>query len=199
MSRDVKVLAFAGSTRADSHNRKLLSIAAKAAESAGAVVTVLDLAVLALPLYNGDSEKSTGIPDGGLRLKTMMAEHDGLLIASPEYNSGLSALLKNALDWASRRVGDEPPLASYQGLVAAIVSASPGRLGGARGLMSLRQVLSACGALVIPNQFALAEAHKAFDATGALTDPGQQSTIEGVVETLAETIARLKATPDTAS
>ena len=193
MDRTVRLLAFAGSTRADSHNRKLLNLAATAALDAGAAVTAIDLAELALPLYDGDLEATAGVPGGGRHLKSLMASHDGLLIASPEYNSGLSAVLKNALDWASRRDGDEPPLASYKGLVAAMVSASPGRLGGARSLMSLRQVLTSCGVLVIPNQFALAEAHKAFDDAHDLIDPGHQATLEGVIKALVDTTAKLRA------
>ncbi len=192
MDRTVRLLAFAGSTRADSHNRKLLNLAAKAALDAGTGVTSIDLGELALPLYDGDLEATAGIPEGGRHLKSLMASHDGLLIASPEYNSGLSAVLKNAIDWASRRDGDEPGLASYQGLVAAMVSASPGRLGGARGLMSLRQVLTSCGVLVIPKQFALGEAHKAFDDGGGLIEPGHAATLEGVIKALVEITARLR-------
>ena len=93
-----------------------------------------------------------------------------LLIASPEYNGGLTAVLKNALDWASRREGNEAPLAAYQGKVAGLVAASPGRLGGARSLIALRQVLTSCGTLVIPQQFALGQASGAFDNNGELKD-----------------------------
>jgi NAD(P)H-dependent FMN reductase len=192
MSGEIKLLAFAGSTRAESHNKKLLRLVAKAAGAAGASVTMLELADLALPLYDGDLEQAGGIPEGGLRLKAAIAAHDGLLIASPEYNGGLSAVLKNALDWASRRDGDEPALASYKGKVAAIVGASPGRLGGARGLIALRQVLTSCGVLVIPTQFALAEAQKAFDDVGRLIDAAHQATVDNVAKSLVETAAKLK-------
>jgi len=193
MNGDTKLLAFAGSTRSESHNQKLMRLVAKAAESAGAEVTMLALADLALPLYDGDLEQADGIPEGGLRLKAAIAGHDGLLIASPEYNGGLSAVLKNALDWASRRDGDEPALASYKGKVAAIIGASPGRLGGARGLIALRQVLTSCGVLVIPTQFALAEAHKAFDGAGELTNPAHRATVDNIAKSLVETADRLKA------
>jgi len=190
---EVRLLAFAGSTRAGSLNRKLLRVAAAAAARSGAAVTELELASLALPLYDGDLERSAGVPEGGRRLKRLMAEHDGLLIASPEYNGSLTAVLKNALDWASRREGEEAPLAAFAGKTAAILSASPGRLGGARSLMALRHVLSACGVLVMPTQFALPAANAAFDDAGEPVDGTVAQAVAEVARRLVETTARLKA------
>ena len=187
------ILALAGSTRAGSFNRRLLHNAARAAEAAGAAVTVVELGALAMPLYDGDLEKAHGLPENARRLKRMMIEHDALLVASPEYNGSLTAVLKNAIDWASRKEGDEPPLAAFSGKVAAIVSASPGRLGGARSLMALRHVLSVCGALVIPNQFALAQANAAFDENGDLVDAAAQAAVAGVAHALVETARRIRA------
>lgn len=190
MAKPVTILAFSGSTRADSLNTKLLSVTAEAARSCGADVTQIDFGDFSMPLYNGDLEKDSGLPEHARRLKSLMAEHDALLIATPEYNGGLTAVLKNALDWASRREGDEAPLAAYQGKVAGLIAASPGRLGGARSLMALRQVLTSCGALVIPQQFALGQAGGAFDDDGALKVSDHESAVLGVAQALVETARR---------
>lgn len=193
MSDSVSLLALAGSTRAGSLNKKLLAVAAGAAQGAGAEVTTVELAELAMPLYDGDLEKTSGLPENAKRLKALMIAHDAMLIASPEYNGGLTAVLKNAIDWASRREGDEPPLAAYRGKIAGLVAASPGRLGGARSLIALRQVLTSCGALVIPQQFALGQAARAFDDNGALRDAEHHAATVGVAQALVETTRRLKA------
>jgi NAD(P)H-dependent FMN reductase len=137
-----KILAFSGSARENSYNQKLVKIAALGASKVGAEVTVINLADYPLPLYNADLEKEQGLPENAKKLKQLMLEHDGLLIASPEYNSAFSALLKNTIDWMSRaESSDEKPLAAYQGKVAAIMAASPGALGGIRGLVFLRNKL----------------------------------------------------------
>src|SRR5689334_2337245 len=97
-----KILAFAGSTRSGSFNKKLVNVAAEAARAAGATVTVIDLRDLALPLFDQDLEDAKGLPEGAKRFKTLLREHDGMLISSPEYNSSVTGVLKNAIDWASR-------------------------------------------------------------------------------------------------
>ncbi len=188
-----RLLAFAGSGREESLNGKLLRLAAQACEGAGATVTLLPGSALAIPLYDGDSEHEHGLPQAAQALKRLIAAHDGLLIASPEYNGSLTPALKNALDWASRREGDEPGLAAYQGKTAAIIAASPGRLGGARSLMALRHVLSALGVHVIPQQLALAQAAKAFGEDGELVDSAQAAALAGVAQALVETTALLNA------
>ena len=187
MSEAPRILAFAGSIRRDSLNATLLRQAARACEAAGGAVTVLPREALAIPLYDGDSEREHGLPEAAQSLKRSIAEHDALLIASPEYNGSLAPALKNALDWASRREGDAAPLEAYSGKVAAIVAASPGRLGGARSLMALRQVLSVLGVHVIPQQLALAEAGKAFDDVGELIDEGHQKALARVAQALVRT------------
>ena len=89
--RKPKILAFAGSTRKGSYNKLLAKVAMKGAEQAGAEVTYLDLRELKLPVYDGDLEERDGLPEGATRFKAMLEAHDGLLIASPEYNSSISA------------------------------------------------------------------------------------------------------------
>src|SRR5271156_3839779 len=110
-----RILAFAGSLRRDSFNKKLVSIAAQGAKKAGAEVTIVDLKDFPLPLFDQDFEAEQGIPDMGKKLKKLFIDHDGLLIASPEYNSSMTGVLKNAIDWVSRPGPGEPPLVAFQG------------------------------------------------------------------------------------
>jgi chromate reductase, NAD(P)H dehydrogenase (quinone) len=176
----VKILAFAGSTRSQSWNKKLVTIAAAGARAAGAEVTVIDLHDLPMPLYDGDLEAQEGIPAHALEFKRLMREHAGLLIASPEYNSSITAVLKNAIDWASRAEPGEAPLACFTGKVAGLVSASPGALGGLRGLVTLRSILGNIRVLVVPEQVAVAKANEAFAADGSLADAKQQDAVMAV-------------------
>lgn len=167
-----KILAFSGSIRRDSLNRKLIQSAVDATRAAGGDVTLIDLADYPLPIYNGDLEDKEGLPDNALRLKALFKEHDALLISSPEYNSSIPALLKNTIDWVTREWQGESGLVPYQNKVAAIMGASPGSLGGMRMLPHLRQILNALGVLVLPGQFSLANADTAFDPeNGALQSP----------------------------
>ncbi len=189
----VKVLAFAGSLRRGSFNKQLVRVAAAAATRAGAEVTVLDLKDLALPVYDGDDEAAGGLPPGAKRLKELMKASDGFLIATPEYNSSVPGGLKNALDWASRSEGDEPDLAAFRDKTAAVMSASPGALGGMRSLSVLRTILSNIGVLVIPQQVALPKAHAAFDESGALKDPKRLAAVEGEAKALVELLRKLRA------
>lgn len=175
------ILAFAASTRMGSHNRKLLAIAIDGARQAGASVTHLDLVDFALPLYHQDLEAEQGLPDNARRLKELFIAHDALLIASPEYNSAFSPLLKNTLDWVSRaEAQDEPALAAYRGKTAAIMAASPGGLGGLRGLVFLRMLLANLGVLVLPEQVAVPQAFKAFAEDGSLLDETRQGAVTGL-------------------
>jgi NAD(P)H-dependent FMN reductase len=188
-----KLLAFAGSLRVDSFNKKLVKIAAGGARAAGADVTFLDLRDLPLPLYDEDLEKSAGLPPNARKLKDLLLTHHGLLIASPEYNSALSAVLKNAIDWASRPAPNEKPLECFAGKTAGIMAASPGALGGLRGLVSLRSLLGNIRVLVLPDQFALVKAHEAFNADGTLKDAAQKTTVENIGAAVAQTVAKLQA------
>ncbi len=166
-----KILAFAGSTRTASYNKQLVRFAADAARAAGAEVTLVDLRDYPLPLFDGDLEDQQGLPENAKKLKAIFSAHDALLIASPEYNSSITAVLKNTLDWISRgETDDEPALAAYRGKTAALISASPGALGGLRGLVHLRAILGNIGVIVLPDQVAVPKAHEAFDDKGGLKD-----------------------------
>ena len=187
-----KILAFAGSARKDSFNKKLVRIAAAGAASAGADVTVIDLKDFPLPLFDQDLEQAEGMPELAAQLKRLFVEHDGLLIASPEYNSSVTALLKNAIDWVSRAAADEAPLVAFRGKAAAIMSASPGGLGGIRGLVHLRSILGNIGVLVAPDQIAISQAYEAFTADGQLADARKQGQAEQLGASLADLVSRLQ-------
>ena len=136
-----KILAFAGSTRSGSFNKMMVKVAADGARSAGAEVNFIDLRDFPMPIYDGDLEKESGVPEHARRLRELMGEHQGLLIASPENNSTISSVLKNTIDWISRPDGDTPGLVAFKGKVAGIMAASPGKLGGIRGLQHVRNIL----------------------------------------------------------
>lgn len=188
-----KILAFAGSARKDSFNKKALNIAAAAAREAGAEVKVIDLKDYPLPLFDQDLEAEKGAPENSLKLKKLFKKHSGLLIASPEYNSSITPLLKNTIDWVSRQAGDEKPLECFTGKTAAILSASPGGLGGLRGLVHLRSILGNIQVLVIPEQAALSQASLAFDEQGALKDPKNHASVSKIGTSLAQILIKLKA------
>jgi chromate reductase len=187
-----KILAFAGSSRKDSYNKKLIRIAADAARKAGADVTLLDLKDYPLPLFDQDYEAEQGMPENGAKLKKLMVEHDGFLISCPEYNSSITPLLKNVIDWASRSAPNEPALVAYQGKVAGLMAASPGALGGLRGLVHVRAILGNIGVIVLPDQVAVAKAAEAFNEDGSLKDPKQQAGIEKLGQTLTAFLAKVK-------
>ena len=191
MAYTPKILAFAGSTRVDSYNKKLVHIAAAGARAAGAEVTVLDLRDIPLPLFDEDLEKSGGLPSNARKLKDLMLAHQGLLISSPEYNSSISGVLKNAIDWASRPVPGEAPLACFADKVAGLMSASPGALGGLRGLVTVRSILGNIKVIVLPDQVAVSKAFEAFNADGTLKDANQQKSIAQIGATLAGALLKL--------
>jgi NAD(P)H-dependent FMN reductase len=193
MTNAPKILAFAGSTREDSYNKKLVKIAAEGAKVAGAEITYVDLRDLPMPIYDEDLEAKEGLPENARKFKELLKEHQGLLIASPEYNSSITAVLKNAIDWASRPEPGEPMLAAFTGKVAAIMSASPGGLGGLRGLIHVRSILSSINVLVLPDQKAISSAFQAFDEEGKLKDPKQQESVEQLGSKLATILAKLAA------
>lgn len=178
-----RLLAFAGSSRRDSLNKKLVRHAAEVAREAGAEVTFADLGEYALPIYDGDLE-AEGTPESAIRWKELMKAHDGFLVASPEYNSSYSGLLKNAIDWASRPKQGEAPLAAFAGKTAGLFAASPGALGGIRMLPQLRNLLMNLRVIVVPEQFGLGHADKAFDEQGALQDEKNRQAVKNVVDAL---------------
>ncbi len=189
-----RILAFAGSTRAASYNKKLIRVAAKCARDAGADVTLIDLRDFPMPLYDGDLEMEHGLPEHARRLKMLMNEHSGLLIAAPEYNSSITGVLKNAIDWASRSEANEVPLSAFRGKIAALIATSPGALGGLRTLVAVRGILTSLGVLVIPEQRAIPSAADAFDQNGALAKPNNHNAVANVATRLTEITARLTTT-----
>ena len=181
----IRILALSGSSRRGSLNQKLLDQAALGARANGAEVTSIRLSDFELPIYDADWEAEYGLPKGAQALKALLADSQGLLIATPEYNGGYTALLKNALDWMSR------PNGFPSGKVAALVSASPGLLGGVKSQLSLQIVLNKLGVHVNPESFALGAAHQFFDAEGSLKDANVESAVRRVGAALAEMVIRL--------
>jgi NAD(P)H-dependent FMN reductase len=193
MAEVPRILAFAGSSRQESFNKKLVQIAAAGARTAGAEVNCIDLKDYPLPLFNADEESELGLPEHAAKLKELMQSHHGFLISAPEYNSSITPLLKNTLDWVSRPVEGEPPLACFTGKAAVVMSASPGALGGLRGLVHLRAILGNIGTLVLPFTHSLSKAHQAFDPDGTLADAGKQETIQQLGSELAAFLRKMLA------
>jgi len=166
-----RILAFGGSLRRESFNQKLATIAAEGARAAGAEVTLIVLRDFPLPVFSEDLEAAEGLPAPAKKLKQLFLEHHGLLISAPEYNSSISGALKNVIDWVSRAESDdEPVLAAYTGKTAILCAASPGSLGGLRGLVHVRAILGNIGVTVLPDQVAVSRADEAFRPDGSLAD-----------------------------
>ena len=184
----MRLMFFAGSTREGSFNRKRLArLAHRIAEANGIEGVFVDLKDYPMPLYNGDLEASDGPPKAAREFKALLGEYQGVFIASPEYNSSVTPLLKNTLDWVTRvRAKGETGLEVYKSRVFAISGASPGYYGAMRSLLHLRQILEVgIGATVIPQQLALPRAGDAFEEDGSLKDKTLQEMLKGVVEALA--------------
>lgn len=194
----MKLLIFAGSTRAQSFNRQLAKVAADQARQAGAKVTLLELASLDIPLYNADLE-AVGTPPDVIRLKEILFEHPGWIICSPEYNGSYTALLKNTLDWASSPVQGnarwQQGTEAFTGKVVGLLSASPGALGGLRSLAHLTPLLHNLQCWVTPQQFALGQAGAAFGSQGELLIDKQRLGVESVVKQVLWAAERLSPQP----
>ena len=187
-----RILAFAGSIRRDSVNRRLAQAAVHGAKAAGAEVTWLELGDWPLPIYDGDLEADSGFPENVIALKDMFDAHDGLLIGCPEYNSAITPLLKNTIDWVSRPIEGRPPLHAFQGKVAGLVAGSGGALGGLRGLVHVRAILGNIGVLVVPQQRALSCNAETLGADGTVQDEAARKSIELVGNRVATVAAALK-------
>ena len=187
MPHNTRLLFLAGSARDGSLNKRLARLGAEIAHANGLPATFADLGDYPMPLYDGDVESRSGPPENAVKLKALMLVHQGVFIAAPEYNAGITPLLKNSLDWVSRiRTADEPPLHVYKSRVFALGAASPGAFGGMRGLIAARQVLQlGLGALVLPDQVAVPKAGEAFDDNGHLKDKALQDALKAVIEKLA--------------
>src|SRR5262245_20669840 len=185
-----KILAFAGSLRTGSYNKMLIKIAAAGAQAAGAEVTLADLRDYPMPIYDGDLETKEGMPEAAQRFKRLFLAHHGILISAPEYNSSITGVLKNTIDWISRTgPGDlaQWPLSKVVGLM----SASPGALGGLRGLVHVRSIFGNLDAIVLPGQVAVMRAHEAFDAAGNLKDAKQREAVEKIGAEVADKVRKL--------
>jgi len=186
------VLAFSGSLRKDSYNTRLVNVAAAAAEQAGATVTRINLRDYPMPLFDEDLEQAEGMPAHARAFKELLINADGVLIASPEYNGSMSGALKNAIDWATRPEEGETPLIAFKHKVCGLLSASPGGLGGIRGLLHLRPLLGNIQMHVIPEQFCLSKAHEAFADDGSLRDESAAQAVHAVGKAVAETSKKLQ-------
>lgn len=197
MKKQVKILAFAGSLRKDSINKKLMKIATQGAKAAGAEVTVIDLKDYPLPIFDQDIETSSGLPENALKLKKLFSEHDGFLIASPEYNSSMTAVLKNTVDWVSRQANPkETYLGDFIGKGVVLMSASPGQLGGLRGLVHVRSMFSNLFCHVLPQQKSIPLAMDVFDQEGNLKDKKVHEEVLSLGKHLTDFLVRMKSDID---
>jgi NAD(P)H-dependent FMN reductase len=186
MAQPPRILAFAASARRESFNRKFLAVAVEATQQAGGEVTLLDLNDFVLPIYNADLEDAQGLPANAGKLIGLITAHPALLVASPEYNSMITPLLKNTLDWCTR---DE--VNPFEGKTAAVISASPGMHGGVRSLQMAQQLLLKLGCHVVPGQCILPHADEAFDAQGRAKDPRTVEAAQAMAAQLVRTASRL--------
>jgi chromate reductase len=188
-----KILAFAGSMREGSFNKQLIKVAVEGAKAAGGEVTLIDLRDYQLPIMDLDVEKA-GFPENARKLKDLFLANDGLLISTPEHNSSYPAFVKNTIDWVSRStVPNEPSLSAFRNKVAALMSASPGALGGLRSLTNLRPLLTNSGILVLSSQVAVGRAHEAFDPQGNLKDAKHNDAIRKLGADLVAILRKLNA------
>jgi chromate reductase, NAD(P)H dehydrogenase (quinone) len=188
----LKILVIPGSTRTGSLNARLAATVAHQFAQADAEVTRISLGDFPLPIYDGDLQSRSGVPMNAINLKRMIGAHHGVLIVTPEYNSSVPPLLKNAIDWVTR-VQDppEPRGQVFRDRAFAIASASAGRLGGTRALAALRLILSACHATVIPNQLALSFAEQAYDDMDRLKQPADIEALDALVRQLTDVSQRM--------
>ena len=188
-----KLLFLAGSARKGSLNKQLARAGAALAKDKGVQTTFIDLKDYPAPIFCEDLEREDGMPESMSKLKQIFADHDGFFIASPEYNSAYSPLLKNTIDWLTRvEHDDEPALIAFKGKVAALSGASAGALGGIRGLVPLRMLLGNIGVHVIPTQLALSSADQAFNNDGTLKQDNQANMLQAVIDEFITTATALK-------
>ena len=191
MAGKPKILAFAGSLREHSFSKRVVKTAMKGAEDAGVEVTYVDLRDYPMPIYNEDDQKQNGIDPNALKLQRILAEHDGLLIASPEYNGSLSGALKNMIDWTSRQSDEYKMVEVFKGKWAAIMTESPGAFGGLRCLGHLRTVLSVMYVNVLPTEIAVGKVHEMFDGDGEeMRDEKMKSILENLGASLVDILKK---------
>ena len=161
--------------------------------AAGAEATFVEIGEYGLPLYNQDIEEREGIPASALELRQMLISHDGLALASPEYNGSYSPLLKNTIDWVSRPVAGERHSTAFRSKVAGLMSTTPGPGGGREGLRHLRELLEWLGMTVIEEQLAVPRSSQAFDAEGRLARPTDIEALQVWAKQLVKAVERRKA------
>src|ERR1700761_5437406 len=188
----LKILVIPGSLRTGSHNARLAAAAAYQFVQAGAEVTRISLGDFPLPIYDGDLQSKSGVPKNAINLKRMIGAHHGVLMVTPEYNSSVPPLVKNVIDWVTRVQDTQESRGQvFRGRPFAIAAASQGRLGGSRALAALRLILSACHAMVVPNQLALAFAEEAYDDRDRLKHPPDIEALRALVTQLIEISQRM--------
>lgn len=188
-----KILAFAGSLRKDSFNKQMIKTAVAGAMQAGAEVTLIDLKDYPLPVYDQDIETEKGIVENALKLKKLFLENDGFLLACPEYNSSISGVLKNVIDWVSRPAPKETTyLCCFIDKIIVLMSASPGNLGGMRGLVHVKSIFGNINSIVLPNQKCIPHADKVFDANGKIKDPKVEKEVFDLGASLTHFLFKLK-------
>jgi chromate reductase len=188
----LRILVIPGSLRTGSLNAKLAATIAHELLQAGAEVTRISLSDFPLPIYDGDLQAKSGVPKHAVNLKRMMGTHQGVLIVTPEYNSSVPALVKNTIDWISRvQDAHETRGQVFRDRVFAIAAASGGRLGGTRALSALRQILTACHAMVVPNQLSLSFAEEAYDDKDRLKHSADIEAMGAMVRQLIEFSQRM--------
>jgi len=189
----LKILVIPGSLRTGSLNAKLAAVAVDGLARLDVEVTKISLGDFPLPIYDGDLETASGVPKQAVSLKRMIAAHHGVLIVTPEYNSSLPPLMKNAIDWVSRvQDAGETPGQVYRETPFAIAAASNGKLGGTRCLQALRLVLSSCRALVVPNQLALSFADDAYDDMDRLKHKADIAALQAMLQQLVNVAQQMK-------
>ena len=182
------ILVFAGSSRQQSFNKKIAKVATDTVKQLGVEATYVDLESYNMPIFCEDLE-AQGTPEGVLKFKQDLFAHEGYIIVTPEYNSSYSALLKNAIDWASRPAEGEIDLQAFKQKPIAIMAASPGRLGGIRVLAALRLLLGNLQAHVMPTQLGISAVDKQLDDAGALQSDFIQGQIKQIAQELIDFIA----------
>jgi chromate reductase, NAD(P)H dehydrogenase (quinone) len=192
MAKKPKILAFAGSLRKDSFNKRVVKTAIEGAKKAGADVTYIDLKDYPMPVYDADDHAENGFPENALKLQRLLGESDGFLIASPEYNGSVPGGLKNMIDWTSRKSDEYAMIEVFKGKAAAIMTASPGAFGGIRCLAHLRGVLTIMLVNVLPSEIAVAKVGSMFeDDSEEMTEEKMKGILEELGASLVDTLKRM--------
>lgn len=191
MAKTPKILAFAGSLREHSYSKRVLKTAIEGARKAGAEVTYVDLRDYPMPIYNADVQDAEGFPTTADAFQKLLLEHDGLMIASPEYNASLPSALKNVIDWTSRANDNLKTADCFKGKVAAIMTVSPGSFGGIRCLAHLRDVLTILLVNTLPSEIAVARVGTIFEGDNEeMIDDKMRGILENLGKSLVDMLRK---------